>query len=244
MDGDDTLPRGGRARDGRCRDRAPADMVVGDRPSSTQYTRTSPFHNFINDLVRSYNKSFVWRQDQGHHDRYRAFSYQFVKTYPVLSCGFEIDRDDDPRPQRNMQVENVVIDYRDRPEGSESKPNTYPTAFKVLGTIARLFKNHARSAFSYSGRVSRPCSGIGLQGSRCWASISGLPCAAFPDFDCLLLCAGARRCCQLIRASSSEPAAKDARDFEFSCRPCIIGTVKEISLPLGGRQAEVSLEAG
>ena len=74
---------------------------------------------------------------------YRAFSYRFVKTYPVLSRGFEIETEMTIHAlQRNMQVDNVVIEYRDRPEGSESKLNTYSDGLKVLGTIARLFKNY------------------------------------------------------------------------------------------------------
>lgn len=80
---------------------------------------------------------------------YRAFSYQFVKTYPVLSRGFEIETEMTIHAlHRNMQVENVIIDYRDRPAGSESKLNTYSDGFRVLRTIARLYKTTARSAFS------------------------------------------------------------------------------------------------
>ena len=74
---------------------------------------------------------------------YRAFSYLFVKTFPVLSKGFEIETEMSIHAvEKNMLVENVIIEYRDRPEGSESKLNTYSDGAKVLGTIARLYKNY------------------------------------------------------------------------------------------------------
>ena len=70
---------------------------------------------------------------------YRAFSYDFVKTFPVLSKGFEIETEMTIHAiDKNMGVENIVIEYRDRPEGSESKLNTYSDGFKVLKTIIRL----------------------------------------------------------------------------------------------------------
>ena len=121
-----------------------ADMVVGDRLSSTYFTENKrPFHNFGNDLVRFCTNHLFGGKIKDIMTGYRAFSYQFVKTYPVLSRGFEIETEMTIHAlQRNMQVENVVIDYRDRPEGSESKLNTYSDGFKVLGTIGRLFKNY------------------------------------------------------------------------------------------------------
>ena len=86
---------------------------------------------------------------------YRAFSYQFVKTYPVLSRGFEIETEMTIHAlHRNMQVENVIIDYRDRPAGSESKLNTYSDGFRVLRTIARLYKNYRPFGFFSTLRVS------------------------------------------------------------------------------------------
>ena len=70
---------------------------------------------------------------------YRAFSYQFVKTFPVLSKGFEIETEMSIHAvHKNMLVENVIIEYRDRPDGSESKLNTYCDGFKVLKTIGRF----------------------------------------------------------------------------------------------------------
>lgn len=126
-----------------------ADMVVGDRLSSTYFTENKrPFHNLGNTLVRkSINRLF----NNGIKDvmtGYRAFSYNFVKTFPVLSQGFEIETEMTIHAvDKNMAVENVVIDYRDRPEGSESKLSTYSDGFKVLKTIARLYKNYKPRQF-------------------------------------------------------------------------------------------------
>ena len=120
-----------------------ADMVVGDRLSSTYFTENKrPFHNFGNSLVRwSINKIFK-SNVKDIMTGYRAFSYQFVKTFPVVSKGFEIETEMTIHAiSMNMAVENVIIDYRDRPEGSESKLNTVSDGMKVLKTIFNLCKN-------------------------------------------------------------------------------------------------------
>ena len=79
---------------------------------------------------------------------YRAFSYQFVKSFPVLSKGFEIETEMSIHAvDKNMYIENEVIEYRDRPEGSESKLNTYSDGFRVLKTIAQLYRNYKPMAF-------------------------------------------------------------------------------------------------
>ena len=79
---------------------------------------------------------------------YRAFSFQFVKSFPVLSRGFEIETEMSIHAiDKNMSMENVIIEYRDRPEGSESKLNTYSDGFKVLRTIARLFRTYKPMAY-------------------------------------------------------------------------------------------------
>ena len=79
---------------------------------------------------------------------YRAFSYGFVKTFPVLSKGFEIETEMTIHAvSNNMQIENVIVDYRDRPEGSESKLNTYSDGFKVLGMIFRLYRDYKPFGF-------------------------------------------------------------------------------------------------
>ena len=153
VDGDDTYPAEAAPEMVAAVTGRQADMVVGDRLSSTYYTQNKrPFHNFGNDLVRFFTNHLFGGKIKDIMTGYRAFSYQFVKTYPVLSRGFEIETEMTIHAlQRNMQVENVVIDYRDRPEGSESKLNTYSDGFKVLGTIARLFKNYRPfSSVSYT----------------------------------------------------------------------------------------------
>ncbi len=126
-----------------------ADMVVGDRLSSTYFTENKrPFHNFGNSLVRySINKLFG-SNIKDIMTGYRAFNYKFVKTFPVISAGFEIETEMTIHAVNyKMQVENVVVDYRDRPEGSESKLNTFSDGFKVLRKIFQLFKNYKPLGF-------------------------------------------------------------------------------------------------
>ena len=126
-----------------------ADMVVGDRLSSTYFTENKrPFHNFGNSLVRK-SINLLFKSDiKDIMTGYRAFSYEFVKTFPVLSSGFEIETEMSIHAiDKRMQIENVIIEYRDRPEGSESKLNTYSDGIKVLLTIARLFRNYKPLAF-------------------------------------------------------------------------------------------------
>ncbi|MFQ6866624.1 glycosyltransferase family 2 protein [Blautia sp.] len=131
-----------------------ADMVVGDRLSSTYFTENKrPFHNFGNTLVRGVINRLFKSDIRDIMTGYRAFSFQFVKTFPVLSKGFEIETEMSIHAiDKHMQVENVIIDYRDRPEGSESKLNTYSDGFKVLGTIARLYKNY--KPFGFFGGIA------------------------------------------------------------------------------------------
>ncbi len=117
--------------------------------SSTYFDENKrPFHNFGNSIVRwSINTPFK-NDIKDIMTGYRAFSYRFVKTFPVLSKGFEIETEMSIHAiDKNMFVENVVIEYRDRPEGSESKLNTYSDGFKVLGTIARLLRTYRLGAY-------------------------------------------------------------------------------------------------
>lgn len=118
------------------------DMVVGDRLSSTYFQENKrPFHNFGNDIVRKSIDFLFKSKIKDIMTGFRAFSYQFVKTFPVLSTGFEIETEMTIHAvDKNMAVGNVVIDYRDRQEGSESKLNTFSDGFKVIKTIIRLFK--------------------------------------------------------------------------------------------------------
>mgnify|MGYP006918127622 CR=1 FL=1 len=147
---------------------------------------------------------------------YRAFSYQFVKTYPVLSRGFEIETEMTIHAlQRNMQVENVVIDYRDRPEGSESKLNTYSDGFKVLGTIARLFKNYR--PFSFFGILAAILAVFGI-GFMIPVLGEYFRTGLVPRFPTLIVCCFVLVAALLLFISGiilSSQLAKDARDFEF-----------------------------
>lgn len=126
-----------------------ADMVVGDRLSSTYYQENKrPFHNFGNDLVRfSINHLFDCKI-KDIMTGYRAFSFEFAKTFPILSKGFEIETEMTIHAvYNNMDIRNVIVQYRDRPEGSESKLSTVSDGIKVLKTIVRLYKNYKPLGF-------------------------------------------------------------------------------------------------
>ena len=126
-----------------------SDMVVGDRLSSTYFTENKrPFHNMGNSLVRGTINRLFGCDIKDIMTGFRAFSYNFVKTFPVLSRGFEIETEMTIHAVYNhMQIDNVIIEYRDRPEGSESKLNTYSDGFKVLFTIFKLYKDYKPMAF-------------------------------------------------------------------------------------------------
>lgn len=126
-----------------------ADMVVGDRLSSTYFEENKrPFHNMGNSLVRAGINHLFDSEIKDIMTGFRAFSYGFVKTFPVLSKGFEIETEMTIHAVYNhMQIDNVVVEYRDRPEGSVSKLNTYSDGFKVLGTIFRLYRDYKPFGF-------------------------------------------------------------------------------------------------
>ena len=120
------------------------DMVVGDRLSSTYFKENKrPFHNSGNALVRySINKLFQ-TEIKDIMTGYRAFSYLFVKSFSVVSKGFEIETEMSIHAaDKNMFIEHVVVDYRNRPVGSQSKLDTYSDGIKVLNTIVRLFRTY------------------------------------------------------------------------------------------------------
>ncbi|MBR3150246.1 MAG: glycosyltransferase [Eubacterium sp.] len=149
IDGDDTYPAEAAPEMVEKVLTRKADMVVGDRLSSTYFEENKrPFHNFGNDIVRK-SINFLFKNDiKDIMTGYRAFSYEFVKTFPVLSKGFEIETEMSIHAvDKNMFVENVVIEYRDRPEGSESKLNTFSDGIKVIKTIIRLFAVYKPLAF-------------------------------------------------------------------------------------------------
>ena len=130
------------------------DMVVGDRLSSTYFEENKrPFHNFGNTLVRSSINRLFKTNIRDIMTGYRAFSYQFVKSFPVLSKGYEIETEMSIHAvHKNMAIANVVIEYRDRPEGSVSKLNTYSDGMKVLLTILRMYKNY--KPFGFFGSIA------------------------------------------------------------------------------------------
>ena len=149
VDGDDTYPAEyGRQMADLVLEKK-VDMVVGDRLSSTYFTENKRrFHNMGNSLVRrSINRLFK-SNIKDIMTGYRAFSYNFVKTFPVLSKGFEIETEMSIHAvDKNLFVENVIIEYRDRPQGSESKLNTYSDGLRVLKTIARLYRIYKPMGF-------------------------------------------------------------------------------------------------
>lgn len=154
VDGDDTYPvEGARSMIDEILYHN-ADMVVGDRLSSTYFSENKrPFHNFGNSLVRACINSLFKSEIRDIMTGYRAFSYQFVKTFPVLSRGFELETEMSIHAvDKNMVIKNKVIEYRDRPEGSVSKLNTFSDGAKVLKTIFRLYRDY--KPLSFFGFVS------------------------------------------------------------------------------------------
>ncbi|MCL1631646.1 glycosyltransferase family 2 protein [Sporolactobacillus sp. CPB3-1] len=154
VDGDDTYPAES-ARDmvQPILDRE-ADMVIGDRLSSTYYTENKrPFHNIGNRLVRQLIKMLFKTDVSDIMTGYRAFNYTFVKMFPVLSKGFEIETEMTIHAcDKNLGLKNVTVRYQDRAAGSVSKLNTYSDGVKVLITIFRLFKNY--DPFKFFGTIS------------------------------------------------------------------------------------------
>ena len=156
IDGDDTYPAENAKEmcqyvlDGK------ADMVIGDRLSSTYFTENKrAFHNFGNKLVRSLINHLFKSNIRDIMTGYRAFSYDFVKNFPVLSKGFEIENEMTIHAvYNNFKLIEIPVSYRDRPEGSVSKLNTYSDGIKVLMTIARLFKEYKPTIFfSFVGTI-------------------------------------------------------------------------------------------
>ena len=149
IDGDDTYPAENAKEmcdyilDGK------ADMVIGDRLSSTYFTENKrPFHNFGNKIVRFLINKLFKNNVKDIMTGYRAFSYSFVKGFPVLSKGFEIETEMTIHAvDKNFKLVEIPVTYRDRPEGSVSKLNTYSDGLKVLKTIGNLFKEYRPGLF-------------------------------------------------------------------------------------------------
>lgn len=163
-DGDDTYPAE------NARDMANlvlthnADMVVGDRLSSTYFTENKRlFHNFGNSFVRSSINHLFHTNIRDIMTGYRAFSYKFVKTFPVLSQGFQIETEMSIHAaDKNLDVQNLVVAYRDRPAGSVSKLNTFSDGFKVIGEIIELFRTYRPHFFFGIISVILAALGIGF----------------------------------------------------------------------------------
>ena len=126
-----------------------ADMVVGDRLSSTYFSENKrPFHNLGNKMVRFFINKLFKVNVKDIMTGYRAFNYEFVKGFPVLSRGFEIETEMTIHAvDKNFHIVEIPVNYKDRPEGSVSKLNTFSDGFKVLRTIARLFEQYKPFAF-------------------------------------------------------------------------------------------------
>lgn len=125
------------------------DMVIGDRLSSTYFEENKrPFHNLGNSMVRALINYLFHSNVKDIMTGYRAFSKPFVKHFPILSKGFEIETEMTIHAlDKNFLIQEVPVKYRDRPEGSVSKLNTYSDGFKVLMTIARLFRDYKPYSF-------------------------------------------------------------------------------------------------
>lgn len=149
IDGDDTYPAEDAPRMVEYILNKEADMVIGDRLSSTYFTENKrPFHNFGNLLVRKLINYLFNSNVNDIMTGYRAFNKSFVKGFPVLSEGFEIETEMTIHAvDKNFLLKEIPVSYRDRPAGSESKLNTFSDGFKVLKTIFRLFKEYKPFAF-------------------------------------------------------------------------------------------------
>ncbi|MBR7025273.1 MAG: glycosyltransferase [Selenomonadaceae bacterium] len=146
IDGDDTYPAESAREMCDLILSGAADMVIGDRLSSTYFTENKrPFHNVGNVMVRKFINMF-WRPKNPILDvmtGYRAFSQLFVKSFPVLSKGFEIETEMTIHAlDKNFLLRSVPVNYRDRPAGSESKLNTYIDGAKVIMTIFNLYRDY------------------------------------------------------------------------------------------------------
>ena len=145
VDGDDTYPAEAAVELLRPLIDDEADMVVGDRLSNGSYgdENDRAFHGFGNNLVRWLIKRIYGFKFSDVMTGYRAFNRVFAKTLPVVSQGFEIETELSIHAvDKAWRIAEVPIDYRDRPEGSESKLSTFSDGFKVLKMIMSLFKDY------------------------------------------------------------------------------------------------------
>ena len=146
IDGDDTYPAENAKEMCDLVLQGKADMVIGDRLSSTYFEENKrPFHNFGNEIVRR-SINVLWHPKKQILDvmtGYRAFSPMFVKSFPILSKGFEIETEMTIHAlDKNLLIQSMPVQYRDRPAGSESKLNTYTDGMRVLLTIFNLYRDY------------------------------------------------------------------------------------------------------
>ena len=217
VDGDDTYPMEDAGQMADLVLSRHADMVVGDRLSSTYFEENKrPFHNLGNSMVRLSINALFRSDIRDIMTGYRAFSYRFAKTFPVLSKGFEIETEMTIHSvYYNMQVENVVIPYRDRPEGSESKLNTYSDGIKVLRTIFRMFRQYRPLAFFGFLALLLTLVAVGF---FIPVAVEFMETGLVPKFPTLIVCGFA-----VLAAIQSfftglilhNLGMKDRRDFEF-----------------------------
>lgn len=217
VDGDDTYPMENAREMADLVLERNSDMVVGDRLSSTYFEENKrPFHNMGNSLVRASINALFKSDIRDIMTGYRAFSYRFVKTFPVLSRGFEIETEMTIHAvYNNMQVDNVVITYRDRPEGSESKLNTYSDGFRVLKTIFRMFRQYR--PFAFFGLLALLLFVIAV-GFFIPVGIEYVETGLVPKFPTLIACgfAGLAALQSLFAGLVLHNlGVKDRRDFEF-----------------------------
>ena len=164
IDGDDTYPAENAREMVDLVLNKGVDMVIGDRLSSIYFTENKrPFHNMGNRIVRSLINHLFHSNVKDIMTGYRAFSRLFVKSFPVLSKGFEIETEMTIHAlDKNFLLEEIPVTYRDRPEGSESKLNTVSDGMKVLKTIASLFRDYKPLLFFSCASIICLLLGIGF----------------------------------------------------------------------------------
>lgn len=187
VDGDDTYPADCAREMADLVLKKQSDMVIGDRLSSTYFTENKRlFHNFGNNIVRFGINTLFHSKIRDVMTGCRAFSYEFVKTFPVLSAGFEIETEMTIHAlDKNMKIDHVIIPYRDRPEGSESKLNTVRDGIKVIGTIFKFHKNY--KPYSFFGIISAILALVSI-GFFIPVLITYAKTGLVPNFPTLIVC--------------------------------------------------------
>lgn len=187
VDGDDTYPADCAREMADLVLNKQSDMVIGDRLSSTYFTENKRrFHNFGNSIVRFGINTLFHSNIRDVMTGCRAFSFDFVKTFPVLSAGFEIETEMTIHAlDKNMKIDHVIIPYRDRPEGSESKLNTVRDGMKVLRTILTLHRNY--KPYSFFGIISAVLAALSV-GFFIPILITYVKTGLVPNFPTLIVC--------------------------------------------------------